>query len=101
MGDNSLFGPSLDCDDTFAIDLINRVGPDGHFLQEDHTMNHCRKVRYSKLFDRSVFDQWKEAGEKRFEDRLREITKETMDHQPAPLSSDITQELDRMQLHWK
>jgi trimethylamine:corrinoid methyltransferase-like protein len=48
-----------------------------------------------------VFDQWKEAGEKRFEDRLREITKETMDHQPAPLSSDITQELDRMQLHWK
>ena len=88
-------------DDTLAIDLIDRVGPGGHFLQEDHTMNHFRKVRYTKLIDRSVYDQWKEAGGKRFGDRLREITKETMDHQPAPLSSDIIQELDRMQSHWK
>jgi trimethylamine--corrinoid protein Co-methyltransferase len=88
-------------DDTLAIDLIDRVGPGGHFLQEDHTMNHFRKVRYSRLFERSVYDQWKEAGGKSFEDRLREITKETMDHQPAQLSSDIIQELDRMQSHWK
>ena len=88
-------------DDTLAIDLIDRVGPGGHFLQEDHTMNHFRKVRYSKLFDRSVYDQWKEAGGKRFGDRLREITKETMDHQPAPLASEIIQEIDRMQSHWK
>ena len=87
--------------DTLAINLIDRVGPGGHFLQEDHTMNHFRKVRYSKLFERSVYDQWKEAGGKSFEDRLREITEETMDHQPAPLSSDIIQELDGMQSHWK
>ncbi|MEE4601501.1 MAG: trimethylamine methyltransferase family protein, partial [Desulfobacteraceae bacterium] len=40
--------------DTLAINLIDRVGPGGHFLQEDHTMNHFRKVRYSKLFERSV-----------------------------------------------
>ena len=88
-------------DETLAVDLIDRVGPGGHFLQEDHTMNHFRKVRYSKLFERSVFDQWKEAGGKRFEDRLREITKKTMDHQPAPLASEIIQEIDRMQSHWK
>jgi trimethylamine--corrinoid protein Co-methyltransferase len=88
-------------DETLAIDLIDRVGPGGHYMQEDHTMNHFRKVRYSKLFERSVFDQWKEAGGKRFEDRLREITKKTMDHQPAPLASEIIQEIDRMQSHWK
>ena len=88
-------------DDTLAINLIDRVGPGGHFLQEDHTMSNFRKVRYSKLFERSVYDQWKETGSKHFEDRLREITKETMDHQPAPLASDIIQELDRMQSHWK
>ena len=64
-------------------------------------MNHFRKVRYSKLFDRSVYDQWKETGGKRFEERLREITKEAMNHQPAPLASDIIQELDRMQSHWE
>ena len=41
-------------DDTLAIDLIDRVGPGGHFLREDHTMNHFGKVRYSKLFERFV-----------------------------------------------
>jgi trimethylamine--corrinoid protein Co-methyltransferase len=88
-------------DDTLAIDLINRVGPGGHYLQEDHTMNHFRKVHYSNLFDRSVYDQWKEAGSKRFEERLRDVTRETMEHRPAPLAPDIIQELDRMQAHWE
>jgi len=88
-------------DETLAIDLIDRIGPGGHYMQEDHTMKHFRKVRYSKLFERMVYDQWKEAGSKRFEERLRELTREAMGHQPAPLASDITEELDRMQAHWE
>jgi trimethylamine:corrinoid methyltransferase-like protein len=48
-----------------------------------------------------VYDQWKEAGGKCFEERLRELTREAMDHQPTPLASDITKELDRMQAHWE
>jgi trimethylamine--corrinoid protein Co-methyltransferase len=88
-------------DETLAIDLIDQVGPGNHYLQEDHTMKHFRKVRYSPLFDRSVNDQWKEAGGKRFEERLRELTIEAMNHEPAPLAADITAELNRMQAHWK
>jgi trimethylamine--corrinoid protein Co-methyltransferase len=38
-------------DETLAIDLIDRVGPGGHYLQEAHTMEHFREVRYSKLFE--------------------------------------------------
>ena len=87
--------------ETLAIDLIDRIGPGGHYMQEGHTMNHFRKVRYSKLFERMVYDQWKEAGSKRFEERLRELTREAMDHKPAPLTSDVTKELDRMQVHWE
>jgi trimethylamine--corrinoid protein Co-methyltransferase len=88
-------------DETLAVDLIDRVGPGGHYLQEDHTMKHFREVRYSKLFERTVYDQWREAGAKRFEERLRELTRETMDHKPAPLASEVIKELDRMQAHWK
>ena len=88
-------------EETLAIDLIDQVGPGGHYLQEDHTMKHFREVRYSKLFDRTVYDQWKEKGGKRFEERLRGLTQEAMAHQPAPLSEDVIQELDRMQAHWK
>ena len=64
-------------------------------------MKHFRKVRYSQLFDRSVYDQWKDSGGQRFEERLRELTREAMEHQPAPLATDITKELDRMQAHWE
>ena len=88
-------------DETLAIDLIDRVGPGGHYLQEEHTMKHFRKVRYSKLFERSIYDHWKDVGGKRFEDRLREITKEAMAHKPETLASEVIKELDRMAAHWK
>jgi trimethylamine:corrinoid methyltransferase-like protein len=48
-----------------------------------------------------VYDQWREAGAKRFEERLRELTKEAMDHKPAPLAADVIKELDRMQVQWE
>jgi trimethylamine--corrinoid protein Co-methyltransferase len=88
-------------EETLAIDLIDRVGPGAHYLQEAHTMEHFREVRYSKLFERSVYDQWKEMGAKRFEERLRDLTREAMDHKPAALASDVIKELERMQAHWK
>jgi trimethylamine--corrinoid protein Co-methyltransferase len=87
-------------EETLAIDLIDRVGPGAHYLQEAHTMEHFREVRYSKLFERSVYDQWKEMGEQRFEERLRDLTQEAMDHKPASLPSDVIKELDRMQARW-
>jgi trimethylamine--corrinoid protein Co-methyltransferase len=64
-------------------------------------MEHFREVRYSKLFERSVYDQWKEMGAKRFEERLRDLTQEAMDHKPAALASAVIKELDRMQAHWE
>jgi trimethylamine--corrinoid protein Co-methyltransferase len=88
-------------EETLAIDLIDRVGPGAHYLQEEHTMEHFREVRYSKLFERSVYDQWKEMGAKRFEERLRDLTQAAMDHKPAALTSDVIKELDRMQAHWE
>jgi trimethylamine--corrinoid protein Co-methyltransferase len=87
--------------ESLAIDLIDHVGPGGHYLQEDHTIKHFREVRYSNLFERMVYDQWKDAGSLRFEDRLRALTKESMEHQPAPLAPDVIKELDRMQAYWE
>ena len=63
-------------------------------------MEHFREVRYSRLFERSGYDQWKEMGAKRFEERLRDLTREAMEHQPAALAPEVIKELDRMQTHW-
>lgn len=87
--------------ETIGIDLIDRIGPGGHFLNEDHTMAHFRDVWYSDLFDRSIFDVWQQQGEKRFETRLKDKTLSVMDHTPAPLPEDIISEMDRMAAHWK
>ncbi len=88
-------------DETLALDLIDRVGPGGHYLQETHTLQHFRDVWYSNLFDRSIHAQWLDQGAKHFEERLREQTQKAMAHQPAPLPAEILKELDRMAQHWE
>ena len=87
--------------ETLALDLIDRVGPGGHYLQEKHTMDHFRNVRYSKIFDRSVYANWQAAGAKRFDERLREQTLQKMKHRAAPLPEEVVRELDRMQAAWR
>jgi len=88
-------------DETLALDVMNRVGPGGHYLKEDHTLRHHREMWYSDLFDRSIYPLWLERGGKRFEERLRDKTLRMMQHRPAPLPAEICQELDRMAQHWR
>ncbi len=88
-------------DETLAVDLIDRIGPGGHYLQEEHTLRHFRDVWYSGLFDRTINARWLEQGAKRFEQRLRERTQEAMGHNPDPLPPEIVREMDRMARHWK
>jgi len=88
-------------DDTLAVDIIDRVGPAGHYLAEKHTMDNFRNVKYSDLFDRSIYDTWRTQGAKTFEQRLQAMTLEKMKHRPQPLAEDVVEELDRMQALWK
>jgi trimethylamine--corrinoid protein Co-methyltransferase len=88
-------------DETLALDIIDKVGPGGHYLYEDHTLRHFKKVWYSDLFDRSIQAHWLAEGAKRFEQRLREKTERVMGHQPATLPEDVLQEMGRMARNWK
>jgi trimethylamine--corrinoid protein Co-methyltransferase len=88
-------------EETLALDIIHNVGPGGHYLQEVHTHKHFRKIKYSEIFERAVYDQWKRAGSKYFEQRLQEVTLKKMAHRPAPLAEDIIKTLDEMQKGWQ
>lgn len=45
--------------DTLAYDVIKNVGPGGHFLGEDHTLERCRTEFWQPaLFDRSGLEAW-------------------------------------------
>jgi trimethylamine--corrinoid protein Co-methyltransferase len=87
-------------EETLAVDLIDKVGPGGHYLTEVSTLNNFRKMKYSDLFERVGYDKWKKEGARTFEQRLQEITLEKMKHRPAPLPAEIVKELDRMQAAW-
>jgi len=87
--------------DTLALDVIEKVGPGGHYLQEKHTMDHFRDIKYSEIFEREVFGIWEKSGSKKFEQLLQEATLEKMKHRPDPLPEDVIKELNRMQASWK
>ena len=87
-------------EETLCLDLIDRVGPGGNFLQEKHTLANFRQVFYSDLFDRQMKDVWEKKGAKRFEERLRDKTLAAMKHVPEPLPPEVVKELDRMQASW-
>ena len=88
-------------DETLALDMIDRAGPGGHYLYEEHTRNHFKDVWYSDLFDRSIYAKWLVEGARTFEQRLREKTQAAMEHRAAPLPEGVLQELERMTRHWK
>lgn len=88
-------------DESLALDVMDKVGPGGHFLNEDHTYAHFKDVWYSDLFDRTILDEWRAQGERQFAERLRERTKEAIEHEPVSLPDDVLAEMDKMAEHWE
>lgn len=73
-------------EDTLAVDLIDAVGPGGHYLAEGHTLAHLREVWQPKLMDRLPWDEWERQGRPAPADRARaEAQRIVSTHAPTPL----------------
>jgi len=57
--------------ESMAIDAIKEVGPGGHFLSCDHTLDHYRENWIPGVSDRNTFDRWTELGATTMEDRCK------------------------------
>lgn len=88
-------------EETLALDVIDEVGPGGHYLEKEHTYNHFQEIWYSDLFDRTIQQEWLEQGERGLSERLREETAKVMGHEPARLPDDVLAEMEKMAGHWK
>ena len=73
-------------EDTLMLDELDTVGPGGHFLDTEQTLNRFRDFWFPGLLDRKRREQWLEDGAmtlgQRLTARVKEITKE---HQSMPL----------------
>jgi trimethylamine--corrinoid protein Co-methyltransferase len=83
--------------ETLALEVIDEVGPHGHYLDHKHTLKHYREEWYPELLDTSKYEDWVAAGSKtlgqRACDKLDQILAE---HQPEPLPADVQKRIDEI-----
>jgi len=77
-------------EETMALDVIDQVGPGGHFLAEDHTLRHFRENWYPTLIDRTKYETWLEEGDLTYGQRANARVRQILEtHHPEPLPDEI------------
>jgi trimethylamine--corrinoid protein Co-methyltransferase len=75
--------------ETMALEVIDQVGPDGNFLEQDHTLQHFRENWYPTLLDRSSHAAWQKAGGLSYGQRANARVREILEgHRPEPLPAE-------------
>jgi len=81
-------------EETMALDVIDQVGPGGHFLTEEHTRRHFRENWMPTLLDRSSYHTWVEKGKLTLGDRAADRARDLLEkHPPAPLPTGVAEQL--------
>jgi trimethylamine--corrinoid protein Co-methyltransferase len=85
-------------DETLGLDVIDRVGPGGQFLTEEHTARHVRTTQWRPtLFSREGYDQWSDSGAHSLRDRARrKLLRILKDHKPVPLPTDKVERIKKL-----
>jgi trimethylamine---corrinoid protein Co-methyltransferase len=84
--------------ETLAREVIQKVGPGGHFLQEDHTYRHFRRELWiPTLMTRQPYDIWRQTGSKDMGMRIQEKLKKILEtHKVPPLSDNTLAALEKL-----
>ncbi|MBN2322719.1 MAG: trimethylamine methyltransferase family protein [Spirochaetes bacterium] len=83
-------------DDTLALDLIDRVGPSGNYLAEEHTLQYFKREGwYPKYMNKKTYEVWvrenKRSVKEKLEVRVHEILEEEA---PSLISKEEKKEID-------
>jgi len=76
--------------ETLAVDVIEQVGPGGHYLTQEHTRRHFREeMWFPTLMDRQMRRGWEASGRKTMAERVRARVKDILEHhQPLSIPPD-------------
>jgi trimethylamine--corrinoid protein Co-methyltransferase len=79
-----------DSAEELALQVIEDVGPGGHYLGEPHTLRHMRSQWQPRSFGREAWEDWEAAGRPGPFERARERARAILDeHEPLPLPEDV------------
>ncbi len=81
-------------DEALALDLIDQLGPDGSFLETDHTIAHYRERWYPSLIDHLAYSAWQARGATTLAERAAvRVDRILTDHRPVPLADDVARRI--------
>jgi trimethylamine--corrinoid protein Co-methyltransferase len=84
-------------DEHLGLDIIEEVGPTGHFLASRHTRDHMGEFWRAKHMDSSSWEQWEAAGSPdAVASAEAEVRRILAEHEPEPLEDPVTTELRRI-----
>ena len=87
-------------EDKWLEDVIDSVGPGGHFLEQRSTVAGIRGGEWyvSKFGMHDTYEAWEAAGRPTLLEEAREKVNQILtSHEPLPLSEDVERELGRIQ----
>lgn len=83
-------------EETLALDVINDIGPGGHYLAHKQTLRFVSEEHwFPSLIDRRRYEPWKADGAKDMLTRAREkLQKILREHETEPLPEEVKQKLE-------
>jgi trimethylamine--corrinoid protein Co-methyltransferase len=77
--------------ETLAREVIEKIGPGGHFLEDEHTHRHFRKELWRpSLMTRVAYEEWESTGAKDTAVRIQEKLEAILEGHQAPGLPDKT-----------
>jgi trimethylamine--corrinoid protein Co-methyltransferase len=84
-------------EESMALDVIAEIGPEGQYLDTEHTHKHFRERWYPELFERKTYDIWASEGGKSLVERASEKAAQIIsEHKPERLPPDVAIQLDKI-----
>ncbi len=82
--------------ETIRLDLIETVGPGGHFLTEEKSAElGCKEIWVPSLMDCKSYDLWMMDGHTSMQERIKsKLQKILQKHQPTKLSTDVIEKIN-------
>ncbi|MEJ2210716.1 MAG: trimethylamine methyltransferase family protein [Anaerolineae bacterium] len=85
-------------EDTLAVPVIDHVGPNGHYLREQHTRRYYRnEFWYPKLCDRRNYEEWEMMGSTTMKDRtVARVHDILASHQPSAIKPETEKVIEKV-----
>ena len=84
--------------ETIMLDLIEKVGPGGLYLNQPRSASLCRKEAWvPTVLDRDPYNKWEKNGSLSTEDVANAKVKKILaNHQPKPLSPEMLEAIEKI-----